>query len=317
MSLRAEWATPARRGELSVPDFRGVRTREHPCVVSGASRPPDDHERRCDGQPETREGRGRRRGPRPALRQRRRPADRVPRAERGRHLGPAPLAARGRRRLQDLQEHPGALRRPRSRPRDRGPAHRSDGHRLRRRRPGRRGQGAARLRPHQPEPGGQGRRPRRQAAVGRRGQGPGRRRSPRGAAGPPGRCHGGADAAVRRAPAGRAPQLRLRPVRPHRAEGRRPRAPRRRAEAEPARPSRRGRRRGRRAGRGRPTDDDRTRRPTAPAADEPTHRGTAPRPPTTDGARRRRHPAEAAAEATTEAEPEPAADAADTPTEDN
>ena len=54
------------------------------------------------------------------------------------------------RRVQDLQEHPGALRRPGSRPRHRGAAHRPDRHRLRRRRRRRRRQGPAGLRPDQP-----------------------------------------------------------------------------------------------------------------------------------------------------------------------
>ena len=52
-------------------------------------------------------------------------------SQRRRHLDPAPIAARRRWRLQDLQEHAGALRGPRSRPRDRGAAHRSHRHRLR------------------------------------------------------------------------------------------------------------------------------------------------------------------------------------------
>ena len=114
-------------------------------------------------EPETREGRGRRRGDASASQSAsRRPAHRVPGPER-RRASPTlrRVAARSRRRVQDLQEHARALRRPRPRPRDRGPAHRPDRHRLRRRRRRRRGQGAARLRPDQPEPRRQGRRARR------------------------------------------------------------------------------------------------------------------------------------------------------------
>ena len=91
-------------------------------------------------------------------------ADRVPRAGRVRAGRAAPGAARGRRRLQGLQEHARAVRGPQPGARAGRVAHRPDGHRLRRRasrrgarRRGAGGQGPARLRPHQPGVGGQGR----------------------------------------------------------------------------------------------------------------------------------------------------------------
>ena len=120
------------------------------------------------------------------------------------------------------------------------------------------------------------------AAVRRRRQGAGRRRSPRGAAGPAGRRHGGPDAAVRRPAPGAAPQLRLRPAGAHRA-GWRSRRPRRRAEPPP--PSR-----------GRPAAEH-----PAEAADRRTdRRGRRRRAPD-----RRRAPAEADAAPTTAPPPRP------------
>ena len=87
-----------------------------------------------DGEPETREGRRRRRGAREAVVD----ADAALLTEyrgldvaaAGRSCGASLREAGGE--LQDLQEHAGALRRPRPRPRARRAAHRTDGDRLRR-----------------------------------------------------------------------------------------------------------------------------------------------------------------------------------------
>ena len=271
------------------------------------------HERRCDGQPETREGRGRRRGQWPAVRQRRRAAHRVPRAERGRHLGAAPSAARRpaattRSTRTRWSASPPATSASRSRTCSpaRRPSPSSSGDPVAVAKALR---DFARTNPNLVVKGGVlGDK----LLVGRRGQGARRRRSPRGAAGPPGRCHGRADAAVRRAAAGRAPQLRLRPLGAHRAEGRRARA------VEPARAG----------GRAEPAAAEATDTPTRPHP--PTRRPQPPSRASTDEAEAPAAeaadeptasaaddtPTEAAAEATTEADPEPAADA-DTPTEDN
>ena len=82
--------------------------------------------------------------------------------------GRAAPGPRGRRRrLQGLQEHPGQAGDRRRPPRGPGAAARgADGHRLRLGRGQRRGQGAARLRPDQPQPDRQGRPPRRRLPVG-------------------------------------------------------------------------------------------------------------------------------------------------------
>ena len=117
---------------------------------------------------------------------RRRAAHRVPRAERQGPGRPAPPAAAGRRRVQGLQEHPRALRRPRRSAASEldGPAHRPDRHHVRARRCRGGGQDAARLRPDQPEPGGEGRPARRQGAERGGRRGPGRPAVPRRHAGP-------------------------------------------------------------------------------------------------------------------------------------
>ena len=109
-------------------------------------------------------------------------AHRLPRHRRARHGRPADRPAGSRRRVPDLQEHPGALRRPGPRPGDRGDAGRPDRHRLhppgQRRRPRPDGQGAARVRQDQPEPRGQGRPPQRPPADRRGHRRPGRGRCP-------------------------------------------------------------------------------------------------------------------------------------------
>ena len=148
----------------------------------------------------------------------------------------APGAAGRRRRVQDLQEHPGPLRGPRPRPRARRAADSA-----------RPPSPSSRATPvsvakalrdfatDQPDPRDQGRRPRRADARRRQAHGPWPSVAPREellarlAGG-----HGGADAAVRRPAPGAAPQLRLRPQGPDRPAGRRPRgAERRRAAPDP------------------------------------------------------------------------------------
>ena len=181
-------------------------------------------------------------------------------------------AARGRRRLQDLQEHPRALRRPRPRPRARrrcsparppSPSSRAT--------PVARGQGAARLRPHQPDAGGQGRPARRRRVLDADGAKALAERRPREVllaqlAG----AHGRADAAVRR-PA-RRPCPATSPTASRPSSTRRAASPRRRRRARP--PRRRG---GGRRGPRRPTRHRATRPRRRGAADE-TPRPTKPPP---------------------------------------
>ena len=210
-------------------------------------------------------------------RRRRRAAHRVPRARRDGDRRAAPRAARRRRRVQDLQEHPGALRRPRPGADELDDAaHRPDGHRLRpTATPAARGQGAARLRPDQPGPGGQGRPARRQGRSTADDVKALADLAPRevllaqlaGAFAAP-------LVQVRRPAPGPAPQLRLRPQGPHRPAGRRPAAPppspsraRGRGPPRPRPPRRRARRH---RGRGRPPRRRRRDRRRPPPKPPPT-----------------------------------------------
>ena len=167
-----------------------------------------------------------------------------------------------------------------------GVPERPDGHHLRPGRRQRRGQGAARLRPDQPAPRGQGRSGRRVAPLRRRPRRAGRPAAPRGAAGPVRRRPGRADAADGRPAPGAAPQPGLRALGPDRAA------------------------RGRRARRCRPRQP----RPPSPTAEAEPTEAAQPRPrahaeaaPAAEAAAA--EPAEAAAEA------EAGAEAADTPEE--
>ena len=191
---------------------------------------------------------------------RRRAADRVPRPDRQAARRAATAAAPGRRRVQDLQEHPRALRRPRGGGRPaRSPADGPDGHHLRPRRRGRGGQAAARLRQGPPGPRGEGRAARRQGRLGQGRRGAGRPAAARRPAGPARRSLPGPDGQAGRPAAGPAPELRLRPGRPHRP-ARRTGGSRRARDRSPGDRSRR-----------RP----KPRRPTPPPTPQP--------PPPTDG----------------------------------
>ena len=148
-------ATPLNRRLLPAGSVRRTPQVEAP--------PPGGYPRwRNDGQPESRQSRRRRRGARAPERRRRLGGHRVPGPERGRAGRAAPEPDRRRRRLQDLQEHPGPPGRGRGSPRaDHGPVDRSDGDRLRARGRERGGQGPPGVRPGQPPPGDQRRDPRR------------------------------------------------------------------------------------------------------------------------------------------------------------